>query len=55
MFSIRSTHSTGDSLVVDGTLEERSGLLTIDSGSSISLVRLGLLKQEVEPLQGGWL
>ena len=55
MFNSRSTHNTGDSLVVDGRLAGRSCPLTVDSGSIISLVRPGLIKQEVEPLQDGWL
>ena len=44
-----------DSLVVDGKLGGISCPLTVDSGSGISLVRSGLLEQEVEPLQDGWL
>ena len=48
-----------DLLTVQATvwwkLTGRSCPLTIDSGSSISLVRAGLLKQEVEPLQNSWL
>ena len=55
MFKIRSVNSTGDSLVVDGRLGGRRCPLTIDSGSTISLIRPDLLQEEPEPLTEGWL
>ena len=42
-------------MVVDGRLGGKQCPLTIDTGSSISLVRPDLLQDKAEPLQEGWL
>ena len=41
--------------MVDGRLGGRRCPLTIDTGSSISLVRSDLLQEDAERLQEGWL